>query len=197
MNTGIYKIVNTKNNKIYIGSSVNIKSRESKHFWMLKTGIHDNEYLQKSYNKYGRDSFSFEVIEYCEPNILIEKENEYIILYESNNLTKGFNLALVNEFRRNTYNDEVKIKLSKYNLEKNGNINKFSLINIDTNEEFIFDSLVTGANYLIENGFAKGKPRNVRMSISNSLRGIKLNNGKNGNGSIRKTCYKHKFKIIN
>jgi hypothetical protein len=100
-----------------------------------------------------------------------------------------------NEFRRNTFNDEVKQKLSKLYLNKNGNFNKFSLINIETNDIFIFETLVDGANYLIEHGFTKGKPRNVRMKISSCLRRIKVNNG--SNGSIRKTCYKHYFKIIN
>jgi hypothetical protein len=38
---------------------------------------------------------------------------------------------------------------------KNGNIKTFSLTNIETNEEFIFDSLVDGANYLIGNGLIK------------------------------------------
>lgn len=193
---GIYKIVNIKNNKVYIGSSINLGIREYKHFWMLKKNIHDNNYLQHSYNKYGKDVFSFNVVEICSPEELIVKENFYIDKYKSNDLSFGYNLATVNEFRRNTYNNEVKIKLSKYNLQKNGNIKVFSLTNIETNEEFIFDSLVDGANYLIENKFAKGKPSYVRMSLSNSLRGKKLNNGKN-NGSIRKTCYKHKFKIIN
>jgi group I intron endonuclease len=197
MNCGIYKIENIKNKKIYIGSSMNLDSREYKHFWMLNKNIHDNNYLQHSFNKFGKDSFFFEVIEVCSFDELIVKENYYINKYNSNNPEFGYNLATVNEFRRNTYNNEVKVKLSKYNLEKNGNFNKFSLTNIDTNEEFIFESLVDGANYLIENGFANGKPSYVRMSISNSLRGIKLNNGKNNNGSIRKTCYKHKFKIIN
>jgi hypothetical protein len=106
-------------------------------------------------------------------------------------------MALVNEFRRNTYNDEVKNKLSRYNLMKNGNFKTFSLTNIETKEEYIFDTLVSGANYLLENGFTKGKIRNIRMKLSNSLRGKKINNGKNNNGSIRKTCYKHEFKIIN
>jgi group I intron endonuclease len=195
MSCGIYKIVNVKNNKIYIGSSVNLKSREKRHFWMLRKNIHDNNYLQHSYNKYGKDTFLFDIIEICSYEELIVKENFYINKYNSNNLTFGYNLATVNEFRRNTFNNEVKIKLSKYNLHKNGNINTFSLINIETNEEFIFDSLVDGANYLIGNGFAKGKPRNVRMKLSSSLRGVTINNGHNG--SIRKTCYKHKFKIIN
>ena len=194
MGCGIYKIENLKNGKIYIGSSVNLESREYKHFWMLERNNHDNEYLQNSYNKYGKDSFKFEIIEECDESLLIEKENYYIDIYKSNTLEYGYNLAKVNEFRRNNYNDEVKVKLSKYNLIKNNNFTIFSLTNIDTNEEFIFESLVDGANYLIEKGFAKGKPRNVRMKISNSLRGIIVDNG--SKGSIRKTCYKHKFKII-
>jgi hypothetical protein len=104
-------------------------------------------------------------------------------------------MSTVNEFRRNCFNNEVKIKLSKYNLKKNNNFSQFSLTNIDTGEIFIFDSLVDGANYLISNGFAKGNPRNVRMRISTCLRGVKVDNGYKG--SIRKTCYKHYFKIIN
>lgn len=31
MNCGIYKIVNIKNNKVYIGSSINLDSRKYKH----------------------------------------------------------------------------------------------------------------------------------------------------------------------
>jgi len=196
MGCGIYKIQNTVNGKIYIGSSVNLESREYKHFWMLGRNNHDNEYLQHSYNKYGKESFKFEVIEECVDNDLINRENYYIDFYRSNILEFGFNLAKVNEFRRNTYNDDVKIKLSKSNLTKNNNFTIFSLTNIETNEEFIFNSLVEGANYLIENNFTKSKPRNVRMKISNSLRGVKVNNGKNGIGTIRKTCFKHNFKIL-
>jgi hypothetical protein len=195
MGCGIYRIFNVINNKTYVGSSINLESRKYKHFWMLLRNGHDNNYLQKSFNKYGEESFLFEILEECDYSELINKENFYINKYKSNDLTLGYNLSLVNEFRRNTYNDEVKVSLSKYNLKKNNNFTKYSLTNILTNEVFIFDTLVEGANYLITNGFANGKPRNVRMSISNSLRGVKVNNG--SGGSIRKTCYKHNFKIIN
>jgi group I intron endonuclease len=197
MNSGIYKIENIINHKIYIGSSINLKSREYKHFWMLNKNIHDNNYLQHSFNKFGEKLFIFSILEKCEPKSLIEKENYYINEYKSNDSNYGYNLATVNEFRRNTFNEEVKVKLSKYNLQKNGNFIKFSLTNVENEKEFIFESLVDGANYLITNGFTNGSPRNVRMKLSNSLRGLKVNNGKNNNGSIRKTCYKHKFKIIN
>jgi hypothetical protein len=195
MGCGIYSILNTSNNKKYIGSSIKLESRKYKHFWMLLKQRHDNQFLQKSYNKYGKSTFIFEIIEECDPLILCERENHYIKLYNSNDPSFGYNLATVNEFRRNNYNEIVKINLSKYNLNKNGNFNEFSLTNIETNTEYKFDNLVDAANYLIEEGFAKGKPSYVRMSISNSLRGKKVDNG--SNGSIRKTCYKHRFKIIN
>lgn len=194
MGCGIYKITNTKNNKVYIGSSINLESRKYKHFWLLDRNQHDNPYLQASYNKHGKEMFVFEILEICEIKNLIDLENHYINKYSSNKMKYGYNLATVNEFRRNTYNDEVKRKLSNYNLIKNNNFTIFSLTNLTTNEEKIFDSLVDAARYLIDNGFAKGKERNVRMVISNCLRGVKVDNG--ANGSIRKTCYKHKFKII-
>lgn len=196
MGCGIYKITNIINKKTYIGSSVDVKSRKYKHFWMLEKNIHDNEYLQKSYNKYGKEGFEFEVLEECENVDLIEKENHYILFYKSNNQSHGYNLATVNDFRRNTYNNEVKVKISKHNLKKNGNINTFSLQNIETNKTFIFDNLVDATNYLIENGYAKGNPRNVRQKLSSSLRMKKVSNGYTTK-TIRKTCYKHKFKIIN
>jgi group I intron endonuclease len=197
MGCGIYKITNLIDKKIYIGSSINLENREYRHFWMLKKGIHDNSHLQNSFNKYGIQSFEFDIIEECDESNLIDKENHYINFYLSNIQDYGYNMALVNEFRRNNYNNEVKQKISKFNLIKNGNFTTFSLTNIETNEEHIFESLVDGANYLVNNGFSKGKLSSIRMKLSNSLRGKKINNGKNNKGSIRKTCYKHKFKIIN
>ena len=195
MNCGIYKIVNKKNNKVYVGSSVNLKSREYKHFWMLNKGIHDNHHLQQSYSKYGKDLFMFEVIEYCEPGELVLRENYHISHYKANLMDYGYNLATVNEFRRNTYNDVVKKNLSIYNINKNNNFKTFSLENIENKCVYIFDNLVDAANYFILNGFSKGSNRNVRQKISNALRGKKVNNG--GEGSIRKTIYKHNFQIIN
>lgn len=194
MGCGIYKITNVNNDKVYIGSSVDVSKRKYKHFWMLRKGIHDNNHLQNSFNKEGEKSFLFEVLEYCGSEFLVERENHYISKYKSVENDNGYNMATVNDFRRNTYNEEVKLKISKYNLKKNGNFTKFYLINIKTDEKFTFESLVDGANYLINNGFSKGRPSNVRQKLSYALRGVKVNNG--SMGSIRKTCYGHKFKII-
>ena len=59
---GIYKIVNKKNNKVYIGQSVNIKQRWALHKSELRNKYHENVYLQNAWNKYGKDNFIFEPI---------------------------------------------------------------------------------------------------------------------------------------
>ena len=91
-NCGIYKITNIKNKKVYIGSSVNLKSRKSAHFRTLERGEHPNTYLQKSFIKHGIANFKWDVIEWVElledrialKKILLEKEQSYIDNYSIN-----------------------------------------------------------------------------------------------------------------
>lgn len=61
--SGIYKILNVKTNKFYIGSSFNLNKREKTHFDKLNKNDHGNPHLQKSFNKHGKDNFKFQVIE--------------------------------------------------------------------------------------------------------------------------------------
>jgi group I intron endonuclease len=196
MGCGIYKITNKKNNKVYVGSSIELEKRKEKHFWMLKKGIHDNKFLQSSFDRDGIENFTFEIIEICDMNELVEKENFYILENNSNDMKFGYNLCLVSEDRRNKLSIGTKLQLSKYNLKKNNNFTKFSLTSIETGEEIIFETLVDAANYLYDNGYSKASLRNIRMKLSNSLRGVKVNCGRT-NKCIRRTCYKHRFKIIN
>jgi len=76
--TGIYRIINTINNKFYIGSANNFYVRWHLHISRLRKNKHNNSYLQSSFNKYGESSFLFEVIEECEPKILIEREQYWV-----------------------------------------------------------------------------------------------------------------------
>jgi group I intron endonuclease len=61
--TGIYKITCLANNKCYIGQSVAIKRRWNDHQKALAGGTHYNTYLQNAYNKYGKGSFVYEILE--------------------------------------------------------------------------------------------------------------------------------------
>lgn len=54
---GIYKITNTLTNAVYIGQAVVIKHRWYNHDRSLKKGDHRNCYLQRAYNKYGKEAF--------------------------------------------------------------------------------------------------------------------------------------------
>lgn len=81
----IYKIENLKNHKKYIGLTNNYLRRKNRHFNDLRHNHHDNKFLQKEFNIYGEENFSFEQI-FC-GDVTIEeigqKEQEYIKFYDS------------------------------------------------------------------------------------------------------------------
>lgn len=83
MNSGIYQIVNTKNNKIYIGSSKNCKKRIITHFSLLRNNKHKNKHLQSAYNKYGKENFNASIIELCKIEDLFIREQYYVDYYKS------------------------------------------------------------------------------------------------------------------
>ena len=76
--SGVYLIKNTQNGKIYIGSAVNIKRRWGIHRSTLKGDYHDNEHLQRAWNKYGKDAFEFQILLYCNKDDLIMWEQRII-----------------------------------------------------------------------------------------------------------------------
>ena len=78
LKSGIYAIVNTTNDKVYIGSAVYIKVRLSVHKKHLIAGTHVNIHLQRAWDKYGDGAFVFTIIERCEKDKLIEREQYWI-----------------------------------------------------------------------------------------------------------------------
>ncbi len=93
MQSGIYKIINTINNKIYVGSTTNFDRRWRTHKYELNNNTHHNQYLQYAWNKYKSDSFNFIIVEYVNDIKLIEREQYYIDFYNANNRNFGYNLA--------------------------------------------------------------------------------------------------------
>lgn len=78
--SGVYTIVNKINNKTYIGSAVDFKVRQTRHFTNLRKDKHHCIALQRSWNKYGEENFEFRIIEKCSASKCVEREQYYIDL---------------------------------------------------------------------------------------------------------------------
>ena len=89
---GIYCIENTVNHKRYIGQSIDIYRRWQTHRYLLNENKHDNDYLQKAWNKYGEDNFNFSILEVCAECELSDNESKYIQLHDTTNREFGYNL---------------------------------------------------------------------------------------------------------
>ena len=78
MISGVYEIANTVTGHRYIGSSRNVQARQKAHFNYLRRGEHTNQHLQRAYDKYGVDAFSFRVLAACDVDSLIQQEQDLI-----------------------------------------------------------------------------------------------------------------------
>jgi group I intron endonuclease len=81
--SGIYKITNLINNKIYVGSTLDFDGRWWDHKKRLRKGNHHSIKLQRSYNIHGENNILFEVLEECSADELLIKEQYYMDLYDT------------------------------------------------------------------------------------------------------------------
>ena len=111
---GIYKIINKIDGKVYIGGTTRLDLRKSNHFSYLKSGKHFNHKLQDAYNKYGKDNFSFEILEYVDDKINLDtRENYWVKYFKSNKDECGYNIRIqVDTNLGIKYSDETKKKIS-------------------------------------------------------------------------------------
>lgn len=87
---GIYIIKNTDNGKVYIGQSVDVEYRVCNHFSKLRWNRHDNDHMQRAYNK-NPSAFVWELLCTCEQSELDDREIDYIAKYNSADPRHGYN----------------------------------------------------------------------------------------------------------
>lgn len=116
--TGIYKITNKINGKVYIGQSIDIFSRWKWH----KTHLKNTTAIHKALNKYGIENFTFEILEETplDKDYMNEREIYYVSFFDSYN--KGYNETLggnssFNQSKNLTEQDIINIRKRKQNLE--------------------------------------------------------------------------------
>lgn len=110
---GIYRILNTKTGRFYVGSSRDCRRRFSEHKSRLTRGVHCNSKLQASWNKHGHENFKFEQIASVIDIAFIE-ELEQQFINDTDCVNSGYNLAPT---AGNTAgwraNDETRARMSK------------------------------------------------------------------------------------
>lgn len=77
----VYRWINKINGKDYLGSTSNAKSRLSTYYDRYSLNLTDMP-IYKAILKYGHSNFIFEIIEYCEPQEAIQREQYYLDLFD-------------------------------------------------------------------------------------------------------------------
>lgn len=118
MHSGIYTITNTQNGKIYVGYSKNLKTRKNKHFRDLLNKKHDNFYLQLDFDEYGKENFSYDILEECDEQLLASQENYWCNMLNVHNRDYGYNILPTNPYFKHSISKETRLKISKANKGK-------------------------------------------------------------------------------
>lgn len=162
----IYGIQNIITNKWYIGSTFNLRDRIRRHRYALLTHTHHSSKLQRSFDKYGINSFEIFVIESfknLDIDDLINKEIDYINQYDS--LNNGYNMTKDCRMYK-------QFKLSKEAVNKIKTKNSKAVIQFDLTGKFIkrFKSLTEAANELNEQTTNISKA--CKLGVSHSVKGF-------------------------
>lgn len=106
----IYKIENLVNGKVYVGQTIKDPYRRMQtHLVCLRGRYHINRHLQNAFNKYGEDSFAFEIMENCTVEEIDDKEIRWISHYKKS--VGSYNIELGGNKRKVT-SKETKRRLS-------------------------------------------------------------------------------------
>ena len=177
---GIYRWTNLVSGKTYIGSSANLAKRFSGYLstnFLKRESLKTKSMIYYALLKYGYSNFKLEVLEYCDSNALIAREQEYLDYYlpEYNILRKagsslGFvhsqdTIAKFKEISRNrVYSEERKAEFARLNLNRTEEFkekrllqllelnmkkgHQIEVLNISTNETNLYSSIRQAASAL-------------------------------------------------
>ena len=153
--SGVYCLRNVHNNKIYIGSSLSLRQRYTKHKSKFNRGSKKKTaILDKVYNKYKFEDFEFQILMITEDYLEWETLLIKLLNPEYNtagmvsgklqpNLGKKFNKEWIEKITNSTpHSEKVKKHLTKINKQ-----NACKVIFEKENEKLVFSSWVEGSEH--------------------------------------------------
>src|SRR5882757_7080218 len=90
---GIYAIENKISGKLYVGSSNDPEKRWYFHLHALRGGSHVNYRLQGAFEKYGEENLELVLIEFCDDDDLLAREQYWIDTLDV--CRNGYNIASI------------------------------------------------------------------------------------------------------
>ena len=163
----IYKATNKTNNMVYIGQTIyTLRTRRMEH---ERTAGHKKDYFHNAINKYGKENFSWEIIDYADTQEeLNEKETHCIdkfrafIDFEDSN---GYNLMFGKIVSRST-----KEKLSEAN--KNKKVSDETKTKLSQTNKGRKQSLKTKMK-IAQSMTGKKRSKETKLKISQSMKAFK------------------------
>jgi group I intron endonuclease len=149
----VYKIINAKNGKVYIGQTIRpLSHRWSQHLRDFKKKA---DYpLYRSFNKHGLENFSVEIVGWANSqDELNYKEWFFIMKFESFKPENGYNLKMGGA--KGTMSEESKSKIRKASLKNGfGNWKRTEEHNRKNREKGVLQhqNLIKKTDFLIANG---------------------------------------------
>jgi group I intron endonuclease len=112
--SGVYCAIHRDSLKCYVGSSHNIGGRRRTHLSLARSGSSKNFHC--AIRRHGRESFDFEVLEFCPKAQLTDRETFWIRFYQSAGL-KGFNtLSIANVAPATKHSEATRARLREASL---------------------------------------------------------------------------------
>jgi len=79
--SGVYMWINNINGKSHVGSSISLSNKFSIYYSLRELKkVKGSIIIYRALSKYGYSNFSLNILEYCEPSLLISREQYYIDL---------------------------------------------------------------------------------------------------------------------
>lgn len=96
-NSGVYQIKSKLDGRLYVGSSVDVYVRWREHKYnAMNHNLKIKQVICRAIEKYGEENFEWSIIELCDPDVLIEREQYWLdILTPFTDNGKGFNVRKV------------------------------------------------------------------------------------------------------